>query len=175
MNNYVEGLLKFVENYLGSEGVKVFQVLLDSDKELSYSDIIAETDLDEQTVRRVLYELNDLGLVTYRRVQSPEDGRFVYYWFVNSYGLNQVLLNRKRMTLEKLKARLDHEMRTVFFLCLNDGIRMSFDEAIESDFRCPKCSLLLVQEDRNPYIDSLKRLVDKLSREIEDERRSVST
>lgn len=174
MTNYVEGLLRFIETYLGSEGTRVFQALFDSDKELSYGDIITKTGLDEQTVRRVLYELNDLGLVVYRRVQSPEDGRFVYYWFVNSYGLNQVLLNRKRMTLEKLKARLDHEARTVFFLCLNDGLRLSFDEAMESDFRCPKCSALLVQEDRNPYIDSLRRLVEKLGREIEDERKSVS-
>lgn len=174
MNSQFEGLLKFIEFYLGDEGVRVFQVLFESDKELSYSDVIAKTGLDEQTVRRVLYELNDLGLVVYRRVQSPEDSRFIYYWFVNSYGINQVLLNRKRMTLEKLKTRLDHEMRTVFFLCLKDGIRVSFDEAMESDFRCPKCLTILVQEDRNPYVDSLRQLVEKLRKEIEDERRSVS-
>ncbi|MCS7099912.1 MAG: hypothetical protein RMH84_04505, partial [Sulfolobales archaeon] len=133
MSGRIEGLLKFIEGYLGPEGVKVFQALFSSDKELGYSDIIAMTGLDEQTVRRVLYELNDLGLVVYRRFQSPEDGKFIYYWFINSYGLNQALLNRKRMALEKLRARLDHEAKTVFFLCPNDGIRLSFDEAVELD------------------------------------------
>ncbi|MCX8184900.1 MAG: helix-turn-helix domain-containing protein [Sulfolobales archaeon] len=174
MNNQLEGLLKFIEGYLGVEGVKIFQVLFNSDRELGYSDIIARTGLDEQTVRRVLYELNDLGLVVYRRIQSPEDGRFIYYWFINSYGLNQALLNRKRLALEKLRTRLDHEARTVFFFCLNDGIRLSFDEAMELDFKCPKCSSLLVQEDRNPYVDSLRKLVEKLGKEIENERRSTS-
>ncbi len=174
MDSNLKDLLRFVEGYLGEDGVKVFRALLDSDKELSYNDIIAKTDLDEQTVRRVLYELNDLGMVIYKRVQSPEDGRFIYYWLVNSYGINQALLNRKRITLERLKARLSHEMEAVFFLCLNDGIRLSFDEALELDFRCPKCSSLLVQEDRNPYIEPLRRLVEKLSKEVEDERRSLS-
>ncbi len=174
MSGNLRDLLRFIEGYLGEEGVKVFRVLLDSDKELSYSDIIAKTGLDEQSVRRVLYELNDLGMVIYKRVQSPEDGRFIYYWFVNSYGINQALLNRKRMTLEKLKARLDHEMYALFFVCLNDGIRLSFDEAVELDFRCPKCSSLLVQEDRNPYIEPLRRLVEKLGKEVENERRSLS-
>lgn len=175
MNDQVKGLLRFIESYVGTEGVTVFQALLESNRELSYSDIIAATGLDEQRVRRVLYELSDLGLVIYRRVQSPEDGKFVYYWSLNSYGINQVLLNRKRMTLEKLRARLEHETRTVFFLCLNDGIRLSFDEAMELDFRCPKCSSLLVQEDRNPYLDTLRKLVEKLDREIEYERRSLPT
>lgn len=175
MGNEVKGLLKFIEGYVGDEGVAVFKALFESDKELSYSDIVVTTGLDEQTVRRVLYELNDLGLVVYRRVQSPEDGRFVYYWTLNSYGINQVLLNRKRMTLEKLKMRLDHETRTVFFLCPNDGIRLSFDEALELDFRCPKCSSLLVQEHRNPYLDSLRRLVEKLNREIDNERSHISS
>jgi len=161
--------------YSGQDGVRVFKLLLDSNKELSYSDIIAETGLDEQTVRRVLYELNELGLVVYRRVQAPEGGRFVYYWSVNSVGINQALLNRKRMALEKLKARLDYETSTVFFVCLEDGLRFSFDEALEHDFRCPKCSSILVQEDRNPYLAPLRRLVEKLSSEVENERRTISS
>lgn len=174
MGTRLKDLLRFIEGYLGEDGAKVFRALLESDKELSYGDIIAATGLDEQTVRRVLYELNDLGMVVYKRVQSPEDGRFIYYWTVNAHGINQALLNRKRMTLEKLKARLNHETDAVFFLCLNDGIRLSFDEALELNFRCPKCSSLLVQEDRNPYIEPLRRLVEKLGKEIEDERRSLS-
>ena len=173
MSGRVTYLLKFIEMYSGQDGVRVFKLLLDSDKELSYSDIIAETGLDEQTVRRILYELNELGLVAYRRVQAPEGGRFVYYWSVNSVGLNQALLNRKRMVLEKLKARLDYELSTVFFVCLEDGLRLSFDEALEHDFRCPKCSSILVQEDRNPYLVPLRRLVEKLGSEVENERRAI--
>jgi len=175
VSNRVDALMKFIESYVGSDGARVFRALFESDKELSYSDIIAKTGLDEQIVRRVLYELNDLGLVIYRRVQSAEDGRFIYYWTVNSYGINQVLLNRKRQTLEKLKMRLDHEERTAFFLCINDGIRLTFDEALELDFRCPKCSSLLVQEDRNPYAEILRGFVRKLAKEIEDEWRLVSS
>lgn len=175
MSNQVGYLLKFIEMYTGHDGVRVFKLLLDSNKELSYSDIIAETGLDEQTVRRVLYELNELGLVAYRRVQAPEGGRFIYYWSVNSIGINQALLNRKRMALEKLKARLEYELSTVFFICLEDGLRLSFDEALEYDFRCPKCSSILVQEDRNPYLAPLKSFVEKLSSEVENERRAISS
>lgn len=174
MSDRVNALTKFIENYVGSEGVGVFRALLESDRELSYNDIVSKTGLDEQTVRRVLYELNELGLVLYRRVQSSEDGRYTYYWLVNSHGINQVLLSRKKLTLEKLKMRLEHEERSIFFFCLNDGIRLSFDEALETDFRCPKCFSLLVQEDRNPYAEVLKKLIDKLSKEIEDEQKTIS-
>lgn len=175
MNDRINALMRFVENYVGTDGAKVFRALFESNKELSYNDIITKTGLDEQTVRRVLYELNELGLVIYRRVQSAEDGRFTYYWTVNSYGINQALLNRKRLVFEKLKIRLNHEERTTFFLCINDGIRLSFDEALELDFRCPKCSSILVQEDRNPYAEVLREVINKLAKEIEDERKLVSS
>ena len=175
MSDHMAYLLRFVEAYSGQDGVRVFKLLLGSDRELSYSDIIAETGLDEQTVRRVLYELNELGLVTYRRVQAPEGGRFIYYWSVNSVSINQALLNRKRLTLEKLRARLEYELSTVFFICPEDGLRLSFDEALEHDFRCPKCSSILIQEDRNPYLAPLRNLVEKLSSEIENERRAISS
>lgn len=171
----LDELSEFIERYVGDAGKAVFEVLVKHNKELTDSEIVSETGINEQEVRRVLYELHSLGIVAYRKKQSPEDGRFIYTWFIDRGRLNQVLLQRKKETLNKLKARLNFESNNTFFVCDVDNVRLTFDEAFENDFKCPKCEADLRPEDNTAIKEFLKKMIAKLEEEISNEEKELSS
>ncbi|MEM3949159.1 MAG: transcription factor [Zestosphaera sp.] len=170
----MEKLARFIEEYVGESGKVVFEVLVKRSKELTDADIITETGLGDQEVRRILYELHSLGIVAYKRRQSPEDGRFIYHWFIDAGRLNQVHLQRKREVLGKLRTRLDYERSHTFFTCDNDGVRLTFDEAYENDFKCPKCGSELRAEDNAVVKDYLENTISRLEEEILNEEKEIT-
>ncbi|MEM0024970.1 MAG: transcription factor [Zestosphaera sp.] len=171
----LDELSKFIEEYIGEAGKAVFEVLVKRNKELTDSEIVSETGINEQEVRRALYELHSLGIVAYKKKQSPEDGKFIYTWFIDGGRLNQVLLQRKKETLSKLKARLNFESNNTFFVCDVDGVRLTFDEAFENDFKCPKCGADLRPEDNTTTKEFLKKMIAKLEEEISNEEKEVTS
>ncbi|MEM1687230.1 MAG: transcription factor [Zestosphaera sp.] len=171
----LDELSKFIEECIGEAGKAVFEVLVKRNKELTDSEIVSETGINEQEVRRALYELHSLGIVAYKKKQSPEDGKFIYTWFIDGGRLNQVLLQRKKETLSKLKARLNFESNNTFFVCDVDGVRLTFDEAFENDFKCPKCGADLRPEDNTTTKEFLKKMIAKLEEEISNEEKEVTS
>lgn len=170
----LDELSRFIEEYVGDAGRTVFEMLVKRNKELTDSEIVSETGINEQEVRRALYELHSLGIVAYKKKQSPEDGKFIYTWFIDGGRLNQVLLQRKKEVLSKLKARLNFESNNAFFVCDVDSVRLTFDEAFENDFKCPKCGADLKPEDNTATKELLKKMIVKLEEEISNEEKEVT-
>ncbi len=171
----INDLLRFIENYVGEAGKKVFKALMSSGDEMLDTEIIEKTKLNEQDVRRALYELHNLGLVAYRKTRNPEDSRYIYFWKIDTARINQVLLQRKKEVLNKLKERLRYEESNTFFTCPVDGVRLTFDEAIETDFKCPRCGSDLVAEDNEYFKERLREIIRELEEEISHEERLLSS
>lgn len=171
----IDDLLRFIENYVGEAGKKVFKALMSSRDEMLDTEIIERTKLNEQDVRRALYELHNLGLVAYRKTRNPEDSRYIYFWKIDTARINQVLLQRKREVLNKLKERLRYEESNTFFTCPVDGVRLTFDEAMETDFKCPRCGSDLVAEDNEYFRKRLREIIRELEEEISHEERLLSS
>jgi len=166
-------LMEFIRRYVGDSGVKIFEILSNSAKELLDSSIVELSKLSEQDVRRALYELHNLGLVTYRKSRNPEDSRYIYHWKVDYARINQVLLQRKKAVLKKLKERLEYEENNTFYVCPVCRVRLTFEEAMENDFRCPRCGEMLMYENNESTRRKLRSLVLKLEEEIKNEERSL--
>lgn len=171
----LDELSRFIEEYVGDVGKAVFEILAKRNKELTDSEIVLKTGINEQEVRRALYELHSLGIVAYKKRQSPEDGKFIYMWFIDGGRLNQVLLQRKKEVLSKLKTRLDFESNNTFFACDTDGVRLTFDEAFENDFKCPRCGADLKPEDNTTTKELLKKMIVKLEEEISNEEKEITS
>ncbi len=171
----ISDLLRFIESYVGSAGKKVFKVLMSKNDEMLDTEIIEKTKLNEQDVRRALYELHNLGLVAYRKTRNPEDSRYIYFWKIDTARINQVLLQRKKEVLNKLKERLKYEESNTFFICPVDRVRLTFDEAMETDFKCPRCGSDLEAEDNEVFKEKLRRIIKDLEEEIIDEERKLSS
>ena len=128
-------------------------------------DIAEELNVKVVTIRRLLNELHEVGLVTYKRTKNKETGWYTYSWkkredsrsadYVNDY-LNLYLLN--------LKTNLELEENNMWFDC--SCRRVTLDEAMESNFICPECSETFIEAKASDKIKKveldIKRIKDMM-------------
>lgn len=169
-----ELILKMAQEMLGEDVVEVLDLLLKKKVEMLDEDIANAMGVKVNNVRKVLYVLADHGFVTSRKTRDKETGWYIYYWKANVEQINNILLNRKREILEKLRSRLDFESSTTFYLCPEDFTRFTFDEAFEEQFKCPKCGIPLVFYDSEKIKTILMQKIRELEEEIDRETKASS-
>lgn len=119
------------------------------------------------TVRKVLYKLYDHGLVSCMRVRDDKTGWFIFYWRLQPDQLDAFIRSRKKRALDKLKQRLDHERGHTFFTCNTDAdIRVTFEEAMESSFKCGKCGNQLQSSENADMVSILESKIERLEAEL---------
>ncbi len=166
----MEQLYLFVERLYGPDVREVLRLLYESRQELTEDQLSEKTGLRQNDVRRALNKLMESGLVVYRKQRDPDTGRMIYYWRVNYENIRAALLSRKKAIIEKLRERLEYERENVFFICPNDGLRFTLDEAMEYDMICPRCGTPLVpDETRDRVIEILEDVIRRLEEELRRE------
>jgi len=161
-----EEFIKVASLFGGEDAVKVVKVLAKI-KEGTDDVIATESGVRLNTVRKILYKLYDHALVSATRIRDDKTGWYIFYWKLQPDQLDAFIRSRKRRTLEKLKSRLEHEHAHSFFMCKKcPNVRITFEEAMESAFRCPKCGGQLVGTDNSRMIEYLLDLISKLEREL---------
>lgn len=170
-----EELIKVANLFGGEEAVAVVRSL----KKLGEAtDEIIANDLKERekegakevrlnSVRKILYKLYDHGLVSCTRVRDEKTGWFIFYWRLQPDQLDAFIRSRKKRALDKLKLRLDFERNHTFFVCKTDlDVRVAFEEAMESSFKCAKCGNQLESSENAGMISVLEARVEKLEAEL---------
>jgi len=161
-----EELIKIANLFGGEEAVTVVKSL----KKLGEAtdEIIAnDCGIRLNTVRKVLYKLYDHGLVSCTRVRDEKTGWFIFYWRLQPDQLDAFIRSRKKRALDKLKQRLDFEKDHSFFICKNDSeVRITFEEAMETSFKCGKCGNQLDSSDNAELIIGLEARIQKLEAEL---------
>jgi transcription initiation factor TFIIE subunit alpha len=161
-----EELIKIANLFGGEEAVTVVKSL----KKLNEGtdEIIAnDCAIRLNTVRKVLYKLYDHGLVSCTRVRDEKTGWFIFYWRLQPDQLDAFIRSRKKRALDKLKQRLDYERDHSFFVCKTDSeIRVTFEEAMESSFKCGKCGNQLDSSENADMITVLESKIEKLEAEL---------
>jgi len=161
-----EEFIKVASLFGGEDAVKVVKVLAKI-KEGTDDVIATESGVRLNTVRKILYKLYDHALVSATRIRDDKTGWYIFYWKLQPDQLDAFIRSRKRRTLEKLKSRLEHERAHSFFMCKKcSDVRITFEEAMESAFKCPKCGGQLVGTDNSRMIEYLSDLISKLEREL---------
>ena len=167
-------ILELVEILTGTSGRRIVEFLLDIGTEVSDEEIAQKLNMRVNDVRRALYELARYGIVSYKRISRRESFWYTYRWFIDKDTLARVLLQRKKNVLRKLEERLSYEESNVFYACPFDGSRYSFDEAFENYFKCPKCGSDLIEVNNQEVVNILRKLIDKLRKEIEEDEERLS-
>lgn len=163
----IDDELMKVASLLGEdEAVKIVRSLVKL-KEATDDAIANDTGVRLNIVRKVLYKLYDKTLVSCTRVRDEKTGWYIFYWKLQPDQLDAFVRSRKKRTLEKLRTRLEYENAHNFFVCNKCGdIRLPFEEAIESAFRCPKCNNQLTDSDNKRIVGELSKMIQKLETEI---------
>ncbi|AOL16142.1 transcription factor [Sulfolobus sp. A20] len=165
MVNVEELFTNLAKSLLGDDIVDVLEVLLRKGTEMTDEEIANTLNIKVNDVRKKLNLLEEQGFVSYRKTRDKDSGWYIYYWKPNIEQINEILLSRKRLILDKLRIRLEYERNNTFFICPQDNARYSFEEAFENEFKCPKCGSQLSYYDS----DKIKTFLEQKIRQIEEE------
>ncbi|MEM3506314.1 MAG: transcription factor [Candidatus Bathyarchaeia archaeon] len=161
-----EEFIKIAKMLGGEEAVKVVKVLKEL-KEATDEVIANNSKVRINDVRKILYKLYDYALISCTRISGDKAGWYTFYWKLLPDQVDAFIRSRKRRVLEKLKARLKYENLHNFFVCKKcPDVRVTFEEATESAFRCTSCSGQLINADNSDLKKVLNELISKLEAEL---------
>jgi transcription initiation factor TFIIE subunit alpha len=148
----------------GEHGYQIASELVD--KEMTDEELAKRTGIRLNLVRKILYDLYDNRVVGYRRIRDENSGWYVYYWRIEPERALEFFDNNKRLLLQKLQERLEHERNVMFFGCVNGCPKLPFDVAAENDFKCPRCGKHLDHFDNSNVVIALERQVESLRQHL---------
>jgi len=167
-----EKIVEVVRRIFGGVHAKVVRVMLESEsKEMRDEEIAKKIGMRVNEVRRVLYELHNKQIATYRKVMDPNTRWYTYYWKLNTENIYTLIKRRKRRVIELLRQRLEYERNNTFFKCTK-GERcpiVTFDVAMEHYFKCPTCGAPLEQFDNSKIIELLEKKIAELEEELKND------
>lgn len=163
-----EELMKVVEKIGGQDAVKVVEALKKLG-EATDEALANESGVKLNDVRKILYRLYDSALLSSTRVRDAKTGWFLYYWRIQLDQLDAYIRSRKRKALEKLRERLKFEESHEFFRCEKcQSTRLTFEEALDSAFRCVECGGTLVAVDKSRFVEVLKKRIEAIEDELNE-------
>ena len=166
-------LIEVVDDIAGEEVRKVTLVLLNADQETTDEEISEKLDMRLNQVRKSLYKLYDLQLATFRRIRDKSTGWFVYFWTLHPERIDVFVEKKQQEVMEKLRERLDYEEGNMFFTCNNPECpRVTFQEAMDNNFECERCSGRLEAFDNEQLKQVLKEKISEMN-EIRDKTKKI--
>lgn len=163
-----DAIISVVEHVAGHDVLPLINVLKDK-KNVSEFTIAEELKEEINTIRNKLYRLYDFNLVEFTRKKDKKKGWYIYYWTFVPSRIPYLIKDLKRKRLEKLKERIKLEQGSNFFECVNKCMRLTFDKAIDFEFKCPECGQLMNQEDNAKKIENMKAEIAQLESELAKE------
>lgn len=148
----------------GEPGYQIAAALVE--KELTDDEVAKRTGIRINLVRKILYDLYDSRVVGYRRVRDESSGWYIYYWRIEPERAKEFVENNKRALFQKLNERLEEERNTMYFVCNNGCAKVTFDVAVENDFKCLKCGSKLQRYDNSNVITALEHQVESLKQRL---------
>ncbi len=154
-----------IRSILGEEGLPLLKEL-SLRENLSEFDLAAKLKKDIKLIRKMLYLLYNHNLVSFTRKKDQIKGWYVYYWTILPESIKFNYYKTKNELLKKLKQQLENERKELFFACQNRCVRLTFDQAMDFEFRCPECGELAVQEGVEKRKEELRKQIADLEAEL---------
>ncbi len=161
MSLSLEVLPELAGRMLGPHAKAIMDYLL-SVEEATDEQISRALKIPVNEVRRVLNYLFENRLVKYRRTRDEKIGWYIYYWRVTDEPPLTILEDRRRKALRILEERLAREKGNSYYYCPSCGRKYTFDEAVESMFRCVSCGEVLEAYDNSIVVARLEEAIRKL-------------
>lgn len=153
----------------GEDAEKIVKFLVEKGK-ATEDEIAKATDVKLNEIRKILFKLHNFNLASSESVQDKKTGWLIFYWRIQQDQLESVIRTQKRRILERLQARFQYEQEHDFYYCFNETCRkLTFEEAMESIFKCPTCGRSLQHFDNVEVVEGLEKRVSSLKNELETE------
>lgn len=149
----------------GSDVLPLLKILKDKSN-VSEFKLAEQIETEVNQTRNMLYRLYDANLVSFIRRKDKRKGWYIYYWTFEKKKIGYLALKLKAQRLEKLKERLKREINGQFFTCANECMRLSFEQALNFEFKCPECGELMNQKDNSKIIKEIEKKIKLLEKEV---------
>lgn len=151
----------------GEEGVTIINMIKDVE-EITVEEIAEKTEIQINTVRKILYKFYNHSLVTSRRFRDKDTGWFIFQWRLQPELVEAFVTGMKSKILKKLKSRIDYELKHEFYHCGNPECpRITFEDAMDTVFNCPVCGNPLKPQNNDAIIDFLEEKIRDIEGELE--------
>ena len=161
-DNMIEDLIKEIA---GEEAVPLVN-LIRKKNNVSEFKLAEKLHISVNQVRNILYKLSSYNLVSFTRKKDKKKGWYIYYWAFNQENAGGLIVDLKKKKLHELKDKLGYEINQSFFLCPDKHVRIKFDNALETEFKCPECGQVLNEHDNKDYIEDLKKQISQLESDL---------
>ncbi len=129
-------------------------------------EIEEETEMQMTVVRKVLYQLNDAGIVSYKKTKDPKTNYEIYLWKFEEERVYDLITKKYEELSIKIEKSVKYEEENMFFACDANGHRYIFEKASEYNFICPKCNGTLEYQDNAGVIGELLKEKEACDRVI---------
>ncbi len=130
----------------GENAIAVIEAL---NKASQDEDIAKLLSLRVSDVRSVLNRLNEEGFTYYERTKDEETGWYSYFWTLDINKFKEWIKKKLLSKYERLRLMANEGE---YYFCPHCGVDVvySFEEAMDINFKCPKCNetLDLLEEEK---------------------------
>ncbi len=159
-------MIEEVVNQIAGEDVMPLVNALKNKKNVSEFKLAEKLEEEINITRNMLYRLYHSNLVSFVRRKDKTKGWYIYYWTFKNKQVKFLVKSLRKQRLEKLKERLERESDGQFYMCNTKCMRLSFEQAVDFNFKCPECGNLMEEHDNNKTKDNLKEEIKKLEKEL---------
>lgn len=163
-----------ISKSVGEDAVKVVRYLIKNGENISEFIIAEQLQIPINTIRNILYRLQQQNLVTFMRKKDKKKGWYIYYWTFNENQAHTLDENLKKEQIDTLKKRLETEETGNFFTCSKKCLRLTFQRALENTFKCPECNKVLKEASNKKIIKEIKKELEILEALEESKEESVA-
>ena len=151
----------------GEEGITILNMIKNVD-EITVEEIAEKTDIQINTVRKILYKFYNHSLVTSRRFRDKDTGWFIFQWRLQPELIEAFVTSMKQKILKKLDSRREYELDHEFYHCGNPECpRITFEDAMDTVFNCPVCGQPLKPINNDATLDFLDDKIKEIEEELE--------
>lgn len=139
--------------------------VLKNKRNVSEFKIAEQLKLEINVVRNMLYRLLHGNLVSFIRRKDKKKGWYIYYWTFKPKMISFHTEDIRKKRLAGLRERLQRERDNHFYVCPSRCMRLSFEQAMDYEFKCPECGGLMNQEDNADIIQKIEGEIERMDSE----------
>lgn len=162
MTLFNEYLKEVIKEVIGNDAVVLIDYL-DGRENVSEFKLAEVLNLNINQTRNILYRLNAQNLVFSSRKKDKKKGWYIYFWTLNLRRALELIVKLKREKLDYLTHQIKKLEEEAFFYCANDKLTLSFEAALEHEFRCPEDGQVLVKKDFTKEVAKMKNDIAKIN------------
>jgi transcription initiation factor TFIIE subunit alpha len=158
---------ELVKNLAGSATVALADLIVENPG-ISEFTLADKLKIGINEVRNLIYRLQEHNLVYSTRKKDRQKGWYIYYWTFNMLHARDLLIEKKTKQIAVLDETKKEEIEGKLYACPSNCLRMSLEDAMEGNFKCPECEKVMIQEKDERDIKKIEEEMHRLRNEIHE-------